>query len=59
MIDLKEVKEKHKKDTEKNQVEYQCCECGRYCIAKTIGEPICCLFNGSVEPFWEKKEQEK
>jgi hypothetical protein len=55
MIDLKEVKEKHKKDTEKNQVEYQCSECGRYCIAKTIGEPICCLFNGSIEPFWKKK----
>lgn len=55
MIDLKEAEAKHKKYTEQRQVEYQCSECGRYCIAKTIGEPICCLFNDEVEPVWEKK----
>lgn len=58
MIDLKEAEAKFKKDTEKNQVEYQCCECGRYCIAKTIGEPGCCLFNVDAEPVWKKKEKE-
>lgn len=57
MIDLKEAEEKFKKDTEQCQVEYQCCECGRYCIAKTIGEPGCCLFNIDAEPVWKKVEQ--
>lgn len=59
MIDLKEAREKSKKDIEQCQVVYQCCECGRYCIAKTFGEPCCCLFNVDAEPVWKKKEQSK
>lgn len=55
MIDLKEAEQRLKKIAEQNQIEYQCSECSRYCIAKTIGKPICCLFNNDAEPVWKKK----